>query len=640
MRSGRVPRPDVVVETQNGVPYLAALWAGRTTHLVLVHHVHREQWPVVFGPLMARLGWFIESRVAPVVNRRRPYVAVSEVTRDELAELGVDRTRVRVVHNGAIPPPPHDVRRSPEPQLLVLGRLVPHKRVEVALEVLARLRGEFPTARLVVAGRGWWEEQVRAEVGRLGLADVVDLVGFVSAAERHRLLASSWVSLVPSVKEGWGLVVVEAGMHGTPTIAFAGTGGITESIVDGETGYLAAADDVADFTDLTRRLLLDGAERDRLGKAAEELASGFTWQRTVDRFDEAIGPQWPGARAGPAEPRAAPSRRQPRRSVRGAVRVDRLVGRERGRLERRVEPEAGEDSEHHRDENRDEDLRTHGAPGGAGHARGGCAGADRMLPDGTPRCRPRRTGAAACRHDERRDGRGEGRDIPGEDRGRGWVVACRGLGDDRTRQPAQTGDVVAGHPHRALGHRGPGDVGQHPADPERGEPRGGVRAAQRPAHRGRVRVLPGDGAGPVGVATTRSDGDDDRRSSSRAHGVRLGRPPFHGYRRTVSKGSTTTAPAPGPPRPPPRRRRGPRAGSHGARCAGDTPAEAGQRRHREQGHEGARRPGPRRREPSRATAQPAPTARRSSHGASSRAPSRSSPPPGHPATGPSAPPAR
>jgi glycosyltransferase involved in cell wall biosynthesis len=288
VRSGRVPRPDVVVETQNGIPYLAALWAPRTPHLVLVHHVHREQWPVVFGPVLARVGWFIESRVAPRVNRRRPYVAVSEVTRDELAELGVDRDRVRVIHNGALPPPPHDVRRSAEPQLLVLGRLVPHKRVEVALEVMARLRVEFPTARLVVAGRGWWEAEVRAEVERLGLEDVVDVVGFVSTAERHRLLASSWVSLVPSVKEGWGLVVVEAGMHATPTIAFRGTGGITESIVDGETGYLAEADDVADFTELTRRLLLDEAERERLGKAAEEFASGFTWGRTVERFDEAI----------------------------------------------------------------------------------------------------------------------------------------------------------------------------------------------------------------------------------------------------------------------------------------------------------------------------------------------------------------
>ena len=286
--SRRVPRPDVVIETQNGVPYLAAVWARRATHLVLVHHVHREQWGVVFGPTMARAGWWLESRLAPLVNRRRPYVAVSEVTRAELGDLGVAPERVRVIHNGAIPPVPHDVRRSDEPQLLLLGRLVPHKRVELALEAMARLRTEFPTARLVVAGRGWWEEQIRAEVERLGLQDCVDLVGFVSETERHRLLASSWVSLVPSIKEGWGLVVVEAGMHATPTVAFDGTGGITESILDGESGYLARADDVEDFARLVRTLLLDEQERQRLGKGAETFAARFTWDQTVAKFDLAI----------------------------------------------------------------------------------------------------------------------------------------------------------------------------------------------------------------------------------------------------------------------------------------------------------------------------------------------------------------
>jgi len=288
VRTGQVERPDVIIETQNGVPYLAALWAPRTRHVVLVHHVHREQWPVVFGPRVARAGWWVESRLAPLVNRRRPYVAVSEVTRTELGDQGVQPSRVRVVHNGAIPPVPHDVRRSEEPQLLVLGRLVPHKRVELALEAMARLRQEFPTARLVVAGRGWWEDHVRATVDRLGLGGCVDVVGFVSETERHRLLASSWVSLVPSIKEGWGLVVVEAGMHATPTVAFDGTGGITESIVDGESGYLAEADDLDDFVRLTRRLLLDRSERERLGKGAEAFAEGFTWDATVAKWDRTI----------------------------------------------------------------------------------------------------------------------------------------------------------------------------------------------------------------------------------------------------------------------------------------------------------------------------------------------------------------
>ncbi|WP_226902902.1 glycosyltransferase family 4 protein [Phycicoccus mangrovi] len=301
---GRVDPPDVIVETQNGVPYLAALWRRRATHVVLVHHVHREQWPVVFPPMLARVGWFVESRLAPFVNRRRPYVAVSRVTRDELAELGVEPRRVTVIHNGAIPPPPDDVPRAAHPQLVVLGRLVPHKRVELALEVTRRLVAEHPDLRLVVAGRGWWADHINERVEELGLAAHVDLVGYVSDRERHRLLASSWVSLVPSVKEGWGLVVVEAGMHGTPSVAFHGSGGTEESIVDGSTGLLARADDVDDLTAQVRRLVEDASLREELGRGARELAQGYTWEAAVARWDDlitrSVGRRHPRRRPQPA----------------------------------------------------------------------------------------------------------------------------------------------------------------------------------------------------------------------------------------------------------------------------------------------------------------------------------------------------
>lgn len=290
---GGTGSPDVIVETQNGVPYLAALWAPRTKHVVLVHHVHREQWPVVFGPHLARVGWFIESRLAPWVNRRRPYVAVSDVTKAELGEQGIAPDRVRVIHNGTISPPPLTIPKTPHPQLLVMGRLVPHKRVELAVQALECLLPEFPNAQLVIAGRGWWHDEIAAEINRRGMEDHAHLLGFVSDEERQRLYAQSWVSLVPSIKEGWGLVVVEAGMHHTPTVAFRGTGGITESVVDGETGLLAAPDDLDDYVAAVRRLIGNESLRTSMGTAAEAFARKFTWSETVDRyealFDELLG---------------------------------------------------------------------------------------------------------------------------------------------------------------------------------------------------------------------------------------------------------------------------------------------------------------------------------------------------------------
>jgi glycosyltransferase involved in cell wall biosynthesis len=285
---GRLGRPEVIVEVQNGMPFLARLWARRVPVIVLVHHVHRRQWRIVFGPVRARIGWWLESKAAPRVSRGAPYVTVSDVSRRELVELGVAEGAIEVIHNGTGEPMPIELPKSEHPSLLVLGRLVPHKRVEIAIDTVAALRRELPDLRLTIAGRGWWETELREYAERIGVSDSVDFVGFVSPEERHALYSRSWVSLVPSVKEGWGLVVVEAGAHGVPSVAFDGAGGVTESIVDGQTGLIARADDVADFIAQTRRLLTDHGLRDRQGAEAAVEAKRYNWEQAVQAFDALV----------------------------------------------------------------------------------------------------------------------------------------------------------------------------------------------------------------------------------------------------------------------------------------------------------------------------------------------------------------
>ncbi len=167
--------------------------------------------------------------------------------------------------------------------MLVLGRLVPHKRVEHAVRAVAALRRELPDLTLTVVGSGWWEDELRAEVARLGMQDAVRLTGHVDEATKHALLGRAWVCATPSVKEGWGLCAVEAAAHGTPTVAYRSAGGLAESVLDGRTGLLCD-DDEAAFTAALRRLLLDDALRARTGAAAREHAARFTWDGTVDAF--------------------------------------------------------------------------------------------------------------------------------------------------------------------------------------------------------------------------------------------------------------------------------------------------------------------------------------------------------------------
>jgi glycosyltransferase involved in cell wall biosynthesis len=273
-------RPDVVVDTQNGLPFLARLAFGRRA-VVLVHHCHRELWPVA-GWLLSRVGWFVEATLSPWLHRRNQYVTVSLPSARDLADLGVDADRIAVVRNGLDEAPACtlDLPRSATPRVVVLSRLVPHKQIEDALDAVARLRPILPGLHLDVVGGGWWEDRLVAHAERLGISDAVTFHGHVDDHAKHELLQRSWVHVLPSCKEGWGLAVTEAAQHAVPTIGYRSSGGLTDSIVDGVTGLLV--DDKDELVARLEQLLCDDVLREQLGAKAQVRSGEFAWRQSAD----------------------------------------------------------------------------------------------------------------------------------------------------------------------------------------------------------------------------------------------------------------------------------------------------------------------------------------------------------------------
>ena len=280
-------RPDVVVDTQNGLPFLSRLVYGRRV-VVLVHHCHREQWPVA-GRVMSRIGWFVESQVSPRVHRRNQYVTVSLPSARDLALLGVNSDHVVVVRNGvdAAPDEALTMPRSETPRVVVLSRLVPHKQIEDALGAIARLRERTPGLHLDVLGGGWWAQRLVDHADRLGISDSVTFHGHVDDATKHAVLQRSWVHMLPSRKEGWGLAVIEAGQHGVPTIGYRSSGGLSDSIVDGVTGLLV--DDYGALVGALDRVLSDEVLREQLGAKAQVRSGDFSWQQSADAMRVVLG---------------------------------------------------------------------------------------------------------------------------------------------------------------------------------------------------------------------------------------------------------------------------------------------------------------------------------------------------------------
>jgi glycosyltransferase involved in cell wall biosynthesis len=157
---------------------------------------------------------------------------------------------------------------------------VPHKQIEDALTAVAELRPRMPGLHLDIVGGGWWRDRLIDHAQKLGVSDAVTFHGHVDDTAKHEVLQRSWVHVLPSRKEGWGLAVTEAAQHGVPTIGYRSSGGLTDSIVDGVTGLLV--DDHHELVVGLERLLTDPVLRDQLGGKAQTRSGEFSWRQSAD----------------------------------------------------------------------------------------------------------------------------------------------------------------------------------------------------------------------------------------------------------------------------------------------------------------------------------------------------------------------
>jgi glycosyltransferase involved in cell wall biosynthesis len=242
----------------------------------------------VAGPVLGRVGWFVESTLSPRLNRGNQYVTVSLSSARDLVELGVDQSRIAVVHNGLDDAPEQSLSgpQAATPRVVVLSRLVPHKQVEDALEAVAELSPRTPGLHLDVVGDGWWRRRLVEHARRLGIANAVTFHGHLDNVAKHQVLQRAWVHLMPSRKEGWGLAVVEAAQHRVPTIGYRSSGGLSDSIIDGVTGILANSH--AELVDRLDELLCDSVLREQLGAKAQARNSEFSWAQSADGMRQVL----------------------------------------------------------------------------------------------------------------------------------------------------------------------------------------------------------------------------------------------------------------------------------------------------------------------------------------------------------------
>ncbi|QES04510.1 glycosyltransferase family 1 protein [Streptomyces venezuelae] len=282
---------DAVVDFQNGIPFFSPLFTPRwTADICVIHHVHQHQFDTRFDWPMNAVGRVLEKQVSRRVYRGRPVVVVSPSTREGTRrELGFGNP-IHIVPNGR-PLPERAApagERSRTPALTVVSRLVPQKRVDLILRAVPALLARWPELRVDLCGDGPEGTSLRKLAAGLGIGSAVVFHGYVSDERRQELFHRAWLTVVPSVAEGWGLAVIEANSVGTPALAFD-VPGLRDAIRPGVNGWLL--DREADLAAGVASALdaLSAPEARSLAAArCRAWAAAFSWDASAERLAQVI----------------------------------------------------------------------------------------------------------------------------------------------------------------------------------------------------------------------------------------------------------------------------------------------------------------------------------------------------------------
>jgi glycosyltransferase involved in cell wall biosynthesis len=233
-------------------PYFSLLAAGlvrRAARFRLIVDWHevwtREYWGEYLGGLGGAIGWSVQRLCLNIPQRA---FCFSRLHERRLRELGVqgDVTLLEGEYAGALTVA---TPRAAEPVVVFAGRHIPEKRVLALVPAIARAAEEIPDLRCEIYGDGPDRGKLLAAIKAAGLCDRISAPGFVETRRIEEALGRALCMVLPSRREGYGLVVVEASARGTPSVVVSGPDNAAAELVDdGANGVVApsaSAEDLA-----------------------------------------------------------------------------------------------------------------------------------------------------------------------------------------------------------------------------------------------------------------------------------------------------------------------------------------------------------------------------------------------------------
>ena len=281
---------NVVIDQINTLPFFTPLYVNEPI-VMFIHQLALEVWDYEMPFPLNKIGKFAEKNFLKLY-KNVPTICVSPSTKKDLINLGFKEENIHVIYNGCNVKPLEKVnfKEKEENTICFVARLTPMKRVEHAIKAVYYVKEEISNVKLWILGSPKKESylyKLKSLVNKLELKDNVKFFGYVPFEKRNEIIKKSQILVVTSVKEGWGLNVIEANALGTPAVGYR-VSGLVDSIKDGYNGLLVEDGNIKELSETIINLLKDDDLRKRLSENAIEWAKQFSWDKSTEEFERVL----------------------------------------------------------------------------------------------------------------------------------------------------------------------------------------------------------------------------------------------------------------------------------------------------------------------------------------------------------------
>jgi glycosyltransferase involved in cell wall biosynthesis len=279
---------DLVIDQIHGLPFFTPLYV-KEPKIAFIHEVAGEIWDYMYPFPINVIGKWLEHLYFPLY-KKVPFWTDAPSTYEDLERFGISKKDFHPILCPAENPPLSKMPvKEKKPTFLFVSRLVKMKGIERVIAAFSEIVRDLPDAQLWLIGGGEesYVQKLQEEIQRHGLEKQVVFWGFVPRQKKLELMSKAHILLHASIKEGWGLVVIEAASQATPAVVY-NVAGLKDSVRHGETGIVIKNNKPEEMGKQAVKLYNDKKRYKKFQKNCLKWAGSLKWDEIVQESIQLI----------------------------------------------------------------------------------------------------------------------------------------------------------------------------------------------------------------------------------------------------------------------------------------------------------------------------------------------------------------